>query len=624
MNKIYLLATFLFFNYSFFSQTALTANDFIHGNESPFQYGIQIGGHQGWKEHELVNLAIGHPALGLPGLGVTALRIGLGEDVLEEWGYDFKLADFKSYANRGIVNNIAILGYPTEAHRSDIFHCRNHRSELFANLYEPIWDEGEQGTPVNDNNYYALYVYKLVSQYKDFIRFYEVWNAPDFPRANFLVQLREDPRNWWNNNPNPCDYELRAPIFYYIRMLRITYEVVKRFDPDGLVSIGTLRHPAFLDAILRNTDEPNFGLLSNDFPLKGGAYFDVLHFQAFPHYDGSLQTWNNTTKQLDFKRHSDAAVAGLIQTKENFEQVLQDYGYGAQYPSKRFSITSTNIPRKPFQNYIGSYPAQINYIIKALVEAQRNGIEQLHLYQLGSYSNFGAATNEFQLMGAFGNLQNLTPYNQELTSLGIAYKTTAELLFGKTYDAAKTSQLNLPEGTTGAAFRDEHGDFIYVLWANTKFDQIEFASASINLETSLGVDSVVVKTWEYTQNKERQTIASEEVLLNATPIFVTTLATEEKRDTINFSPNIIKIFPNPFFTELNIRVQLEKADQLSIAILNRFGTLVSEVINTTSLTAGVHEYHLDTSTWAAGNYFLQVHSAQSGQVIWVNLVKLLF
>lgn len=80
---------------------------------------------------------------------------------------------------------------------------------------------------------------------------------------------------------------MKAPPFY-IRTLRISYEVIKSVDPDALVAVGGLGWPSFLDVICRYTDEPFEGGEEPDrYPLKGGAYFDCMSFDSYPHLDNS-------------------------------------------------------------------------------------------------------------------------------------------------------------------------------------------------------------------------------------------------------------------------------------------------------------------------------------------------
>ena len=59
------------------------------------------------------------------------------------------------------------------------------QSKLWQGMYEPIWDNGENGTPVNDANRFALYVWTIVNTYGPYIRFYEIINEPDYTDSSF-------------------------------------------------------------------------------------------------------------------------------------------------------------------------------------------------------------------------------------------------------------------------------------------------------------------------------------------------------------------------------------------------------------------------------------------------------
>ena len=264
---------------------------------------------------------------------------------------------------------------------------------MFANLYEPIWDNGANGTPVNDENYAALYIYKTVSLYKDYVRFWEIWNEPDLDNQGNGWKPRTIAGNWYDNVPDPCEIQMGAPVYHYIRLLRISYEVIKTLDPDAYITVGGLGYESFLDVILRYTDNPDGGQVTAEYPLKGGAYFDVLSYHVYPHINGSLKIWDNAINGFAYHRHSDAAVGGALSLKNKFENILLEYGYDGQtYPKKIFILTETTVPRKKLEDFIGSDAAARNYAIKLQVASYQNEIRQLAIYQLADQASFNAAT----------------------------------------------------------------------------------------------------------------------------------------------------------------------------------------------------------------------------------------
>ena len=245
-----------------------TANDLILPYDGQFRPASNVGYFPPFTEVELANLAAGNENEAVPGAGIKAFRPALFEYFMEEYGYDFFINNFNHYETVGLEDNTVIVGFPKEAHQDTSYYCPGIRSELFSNLYTPIWDNGQNGTPVNDNNPLALYVYETVTRYKDFARYWEIWNEPDFDYSGNSLKAPGQAGNWWDNDPDPCHYKMKAPVQHYIRTLRICYEVIKYIVPESYVAVGGLGYPSFLDAILRNSDNPDNGTINNQYPLR--------------------------------------------------------------------------------------------------------------------------------------------------------------------------------------------------------------------------------------------------------------------------------------------------------------------------------------------------------------------
>ncbi len=510
----------LFTNCSSTAQVNFTANDKIPEYDHPFGYGTNLGYYPPWKDHQLADIAAGNPAENIPGLGVTAIRPALPDHFVQQYGYNIRLKEFQHYFDIGTRDNTVFVGYPSKAHKDTTTYCAEHPNESFANLYEPIWDNGENGTPVNDNNYLAVYLYNIVTKYGDNVKYWEIWNEPDFDWTNHAWLPPGKPGNWWDNDPPPCQNALKAPIYHYIRMLRVSYEVIKSISPDDYVAIGGLGYPSFLDAVCRNTDNPNNGNTSKDFPLKGGAYFDCMSFHSYPHIDGSLRHWSNDIFDFIYERHSDKAVEGVVRLHGEFKSVLEKYGYGQRYPQKAFILTECNIPRKEVDVFIGSEEAQTNFLIKSLIAAQQIGIRQYLVFDLGETNDPGTATSEFQLMGLYQNLNTTPPGLEKVNRSGIGFKTIATLLKTAKYDSQKTKELQLPKGVKGGAFRQKDGTFTYALWAETNKDRSEIASASYRFPDLFKTDLLLLKDWDFSETGVIKRVKGPTMLLTGAPVFV--------------------------------------------------------------------------------------------------------
>lgn len=570
-----------------FAQINYTANERVRPFVEDFGYGANMGYYPPWQDEQLAEIAIGIPEKGIPGAGVQTIRPALFAHFLEYYGYDIRLPAFQYYQKIGMKNVVAFIGYPSDKQRDTKEYCPGQRSALFANLYTDIWDDGANGTPVNDKNDYALYLYEMVTRYKDYIKIWEIWNEPDFDYSGKAWKPKTIPDNWWEANPDPCDYAIRAPVFHYIRMLRISWEVIKTLDPDSYVAVGGLGFPSFMDAILRNTDNPEEGVSSKDYPLRGGAYFDMMSFHSYPHIDGSLRDWSDDVGGFVYQRHSDAAVEGMLSRKDEFGSTLAKYGYdGNTYPEKIYILTECNIPRKAYQDFIGTEESQCNFIVKALVAAQKNDIHQFHIYNMGELTSYENAKNEYDLMGLYQKLEGLPPYQQQINAVGQAYKTTSDFLSSYRYHPQRTAALQLSPNINGAAFQGKQGEFRYVLWAKTQQDQSEEASASYTFPASWKLEGLHLHRWAFSANGQQTFQKGNNVQLSGSPVFI---RPGKEKNTGN-NEIIFNCTPNPFVDTLSLSIFLPQKAKVNLSIWDSQGKRI-------------HSFAAD-KTWKAGHHQL--------------------
>jgi PKD repeat protein len=485
-----------------YGQINYTANNVVPPFNGTFLQGTNFGVYAGFSDESLGILAGGNDSI--PGAGVQTIRPLLPENFLEIYGYDLRIPTFKFYDSLGLKDHTAIVGYPIENHRDKNQYCPGAQSELFANLYEPIWDGGLNGTPVNENNFYAVYLWKTATRYKDYIKFWEIWNEPGFDFTKVKAYLPPGaPGNWWENNPDPCDYKLRAPVFHFIRMLRISYEIIKSVDPNDYILLSGVGYPSFLDVILRNSDNPLDGSISTNFPLKGGAYFDAMGNHSYPHFDGSLRKWSDSLQTFIYFRHSDAAALGIPELKSQMQKILDKYGYnGTTFPEKIWNITECNLPRKRFGDYIGDEISQKNFILKAVAQCHKNAIRQLHIYKIAEDYTEKSATREFDLMGLYEKPNAKNKLIQKRTPMAIAYRTSDILLKNYEYDNLRTNnlKLKLPVSCDGIVLKNKNGNIATMLWKKTITDLSEFSDTlDFVLPASLRPNGFNIFDWNYSE-----------------------------------------------------------------------------------------------------------------------------
>jgi hypothetical protein len=505
------------------TQAPATANDFVPPFLGGFDYGSNMGYYPPFfLDKELAALAHGTPGLPESGVGVTSIRPGLFDYFLDSWGFDVRKDHFRFYDSIGLRNIVVISGFPSERNRDQTYYCPDQQSQLFRDMYEPIWDHGENGTPVNEKNPYALYLWKAANSYKGLIKIWEVWNEPDIDTGNGWLQPGQ-PGNWWENAPKPCETILKSPPYHYIRALRISYEVIKAVDSSAFVAVGGLGWPSYLDVICRYSDNPVDGSLDHvKYPQKGGAYFDCMSFHSYPHLNNSLREWRNDLNGFYYYRHSDAAMEGIWRHKNAFKAVLDKHGYdGTRFPSKIWICSEFNIPRKTFGEYIGSDTAQINFLIKTLVSAQVEGMAQMHIYSLSDEKPEATADNEFSFMGLFQNLENVDLLSPKPNPVAYALITTSTLLQHAQYDPVRTMRMRLSGKSRGAAFKNAAGNYTYVLWAKTALDRDETSAATFSFPPELGLHYLDAKYWDFSKTGAQVLVDARQVPLTGCPVFLT-------------------------------------------------------------------------------------------------------
>lgn len=587
-----------------FAQVDYTANDIVKPYTGLFYYGSNMGWYPPWSDKTLADIAAGNAQKGIQGVGIKSLRPAIPGWYLEERGYLSLLSPFKHYQKLGIRENTVFIGYPIPEHQDSTFYTQkwDEPSALYKNIYEPIWDGGKHGTPINEENYFANYVYKTVRIYKPYVKFWEIWNEPDFEEGKFGNLKRGEKGNWWENDPIPEQLpRLRAPLYHYIRCLRISYEVIKTVDPNAYVAIGGIGYESYLDAILRNSDNPDSGKFTADYPVSGGAYFDVLSYHLYPQFEPAIRTKKNRFwfwNEFVYNRHSDAAARTIVDKKYRFEKVLNKYGYnGLQYPKKELIITEINIPRVPHGEELGGLEVQRNFITKALITCQKHNIRQMYLFGIGDGHEGNGETDGYASMGLYHALKDVEPYKQTIHEAGIAFKTTSDLLLGSRYDPVRTRQLHLPDSIEGGAFLGKNGNYTYVLWAKTRIDQDEDAFAHYQFSREFEINQIDIYDWKGNKRTRSLDNLADALLLTGSPLFIRSL----NKENVNPYHSLCIQIKNQWL----LKLLLMQKDCLFVSIYDSEGHEVKNISAKNFNRVGDVQIALD-SALVAGIYFVEI------------------
>lgn len=544
-----------------------TANDRVANYDGYFLYGSNMAWRgSGWSDEQLASILCDTNNIYGESPAVNSLRPALYDRFVAQYGILFRKPTFDHYKNIGAKVNTLFLSGPRKAYYNRTCQLTAEEEALsydlpasFKNLYQPIWKDEAGRKVVNPENYYAQYVFDVVSNFKDHVRFWEVWNEPDLTYKGNGDKLSGQTGNWWDADPDPCElHNLRSPVQHYIRMLRISYEVIKSVDPEAIVCTGGIGYASFLDAILRNTDADPFGetVTGETHELKGGAWFDCVSFHVYPMY--YTRQWHGyDTEHPDgftYYRHTDKALEAAMNHQAKLNAVLLKYGYdGTTYPEKRYILSETNIPSERVNGndvghggkkwFIGSDEAQRNYVTKVAVASQMNNIDAIYIYcPYDGYKDPAVQGGEYDYMGFFKYLpDNYGSAGVVLKESGKAWNTMVRQLSERKYHAAETQTLTLPATLDGGAFYSSaENDFVYVLWAKTSKDLDETANVAYTFPASMDVESLTCVKWDGTT----ETVPGHTISLTGSPVFIRIhakdITSNENVENLN-----LQVYPNP-------------------------------------------------------------------------------
>ncbi len=404
----------------------------IPGLSQTFSFGVVMGNPKpSWGDATTASLAAR--------AGCNSLRPKLPEYHLDRWGYEIEVADMRSYAEDGLHRLIAFVTGPTREHSTMPAAEPDWKRDYYIprNLHAPIWlAEGV----VNPENYWAAYLFRTMSIYGEWVRYWEIWNEPDWVGDWRVAQA------WWTRAPTAADLpRFNGSIFDYNRMLRIAWEVKEVVAPHTFIAVGGLGYDSFLDAIVRYSDHPDDGRVDADHPHRGDHYFEVVSFHHYPH--------------LASPGHSDASARGLLEHKARFQAVLDAHDVAA----KRWIVTESGAAATSLAGVTSGPAYARNYLMKVMALAHADGIDGIHWFKLSDTPNAGA--DPFGHMGLYPDLSDVeTPEQAALSDLGVAYRTLGLFLHGARARLDTPPWEGAAQGVRGVAYQLADGRAAWLLW----------------------------------------------------------------------------------------------------------------------------------------------------------------
>lgn len=201
---------------------------------------------------------------------------------------EFMVADTPFWAARGSVR------------RSD---PDSYRHAVPTGLYQPVFTDGTDvpgpDKRVNPANPFAAFLGKYVERYRGEVRYYQIWNEPDYPSGDLAAA------------PGAPNRYFQGSVADYARLLHVGAAVVRAFDPSAEIATGGLGSARYLEALLE---------------LGAGRDFDVLDFHAYggPGSDRALERFMAVAARM--RQTLDAS--GL----ENMPMACSETGYPGSDP----------------------------------------------------------------------------------------------------------------------------------------------------------------------------------------------------------------------------------------------------------------------------------------------------
>lgn len=308
-------------------------------------------------------------------------------DVIEPAAGDFKAgAHHNVVDNMDLPNQLNVVGIlwatPTWAACSAVANQNTlmaYRAALPAGYLRQRVQEADPGSRIPCNlhlpwnsreNYWGQYVYRVVTEFKDTVHVWELWNEPDRP-------------DFWAGTPAQ-----------YAQMLKVGYQAIKAADPTATVLFGGLAYwgnTNFHNEVLTHL------LTTDPQTLANNGYFDVM----------SLHLYSNAY-------HNQTISAQII------SDVTARVGWHPLW------LTETGVPlwdektRVPPQYYDATAEEAAAYVIQAFAGARAAGVEKFFFFRLHDEEGMSGGPQEL--------LFGLTRNDYSIRPAYLAYQVAARYL----------------------------------------------------------------------------------------------------------------------------------------------------------------------------------------------------
>ncbi|MDB5098350.1 MAG: hypothetical protein JWM80_2771 [Cyanobacteria bacterium RYN_339] len=216
------------------------------------------------------------------------------------------LGDFDDAINQVAAGGMACMAMVTESPKwASTATLAEAKNAPPRGLELPIYADGTDtpgpGKRANPSNTFAQALEAMLERYHGKIRYWQVWNEPDYPNGALAADDGDKKRSWTGS------------VQGYVRLLKISYALVHQHDPQARVVTGGLGHAAYLEAMLSAGAGPSFDLLD-------------FHAYGWPGSDAALDEYQRVHEQM----------AGVLARHGLHKGLLcSETGYSSQEPQEQ-------------------------------------------------------------------------------------------------------------------------------------------------------------------------------------------------------------------------------------------------------------------------------------------------
>jgi hypothetical protein len=159
----------------------------------------------------------------------------------------------------------------------------------------PSWAQKYSGYncgPIAENNIkdFANFMATMVDRYKDYVKYWEIWNEPDAPLNLNDPGFEKDGYFGCWGDANDTTYYGGD---YFSQMLSQVYPAIKNVDPEAQVIVGGLMMDCGPNGNCSTSDKNRLKFVDGILDNGKGGNFDGFAFHAYDYYTGGLGNYSN-------------------------------------------------------------------------------------------------------------------------------------------------------------------------------------------------------------------------------------------------------------------------------------------------------------------------------------------